>query len=261
MYLKLPLAADIFVLAILFVFGACMGSFIDCAAGRRVAGESFLKGRSRCVSCGAALGALELIPIFSYIFLGGKCRRCGAPIPVRCLFCELITALVYVAVYLVYGFGFITLEYIALVSALIAVALIDYDSFEIPDGLVLFGAVLFGLFLYPHGGGERRAAEGMAAALIYGGGMLLISIAMDAALKKETLGGGDVKLIAMLGLYTGLWGGLLMIIVACIAGLAFAFARRSGKGQFPFGPAIVAAAVFTLLFGRPVIDFYLSLVT
>ena len=149
-----------------------------------------------------------------------------------------------------------------LLAVLLLLALIDYDTMEIPDGLTLAGAVTFLLFLYPHGGWGERVTDGLLGGLVYGGGMLLISLVMDFLLKKDTLGGGDVKLFAMLGLFTGLARGLLMLLISCITGLLFALSARGGKKkEFPFGPAIAVAAMFTLIAGQDLINWYLSLIS
>lgn len=264
MSIQLPLAAEIYLTILLFCLGACMGSFITCAADRYVAKESVLRGRSKCPVCGHTLSAFELIPILSYLFLGGRCRKCGAPIPARCFFTELLGGLAFAVTFLRYGFGFITLEYFFLFCTLLAIALIDYDTMEIPDGLTFFGFVVFLAFLYPHSGDvsamAARAKDGLFGALVYGGGILVLSLLMDLALGRETLGGGDVKLFGMLGLFTGLKCGLLMLLLSCITGLLFAFSVRNGKKkEFPFGPAIAISAFFTLLVGQEFIQWYLSL--
>lgn len=252
---------QIYIAILLFLFGACMGSFITCAAGRYIAKESVLKGRSHCPVCGKTLGPLELIPIFSYLFLRGRCRGCGAPIPVRCFFTELITGALYLVVFLRYGITFVTLEYLILFSVLLAIALIDCDTSEIPDGLNLSGVLVFLAFYYPHGDLAARAQDAALGAVIYGGGMLLLSLFMDLLLKRETLGGGDVKLFAMLGLYTGVAKGVVMILLACVAGLLLSLRMKKGRQkEFPFGPAISVAAIVTLLFGQEIVNLYLSLI-
>lgn len=260
MSIDLPLSADIYIGIILFCLGACMGSFVACAADRYAKKES-LGGRSHCDSCGARLGALELIPIFSYLCLKGKCRKCGARIPVDCLLAEIAMALAYLAVYLYGGVSVVTAEYLLLVTALMAVALIDSRTLEIPDGLIVFGLVVYLAFLYPHGDWEARIVDGVWGALAYGGGMTLISLVLDFVLKRESLGGGDIKLFAMLGLYTGLVGGLIMLLCSSVTGLATAAAgRKGGKGaEIPFGPAIAAGAIVALLLGQLITDMYMSL--
>lgn len=252
---------QIYIGIILFVLGACMGSFLTCAADRYLAKESVLKGRSHCPACGKTLTFFELIPIFGYLFLRGRCRKCGAPIPIRCLFTELLGGLVYVAVYCKFGWSFVTLEYLLLFSALLPVALIDADQMEIPDGILLFLVVVFAAFFYPHGNVKDRAESALYGSVLIGGGLFVISFLLASLLKKETLGGGDVKLFFVLALFTGLGQGLLLVIFSCIAGLLFALTRRKGRErEFPFGPAIAAAALFTLLAGQELIDLYLSLI-
>ncbi len=256
----LPLAAEIYYFILAFVLGACIGSFVNCAADRYVAKESVLRGRSHCPACGHVLGFFELVPIFSYLFLGGKCRHCGAKIPMRCFGVELLGGTVYASIAYFSGLSFEALEYAVLFPALLAVALIDLDTMEIPDGLLLFGAVLFLAFLPLHKDAFLRAEAGFYGAVAIGGGILAVSLLLDLVLHKETLGGGDVKLFAMLGLYTGIWRGLLLLILACILGLLFLlFGGRNKKKEFPFGPAIALAAAITLLTGQGIIDWYLSL--
>ncbi len=255
------LLLQIYLGIILFVLGACMGSFVTCAADRYLAKESVISGRSHCPVCGKTLGVLELIPIFSYLFLRGRCRHCGAPIPLRCLMTELLSAFAYAAVFFRFGLSFVTAEYLLLFTALLAVALIDQDSMEIPDGLLLFAVAVFAIFFYPHGGWEARAKDALFASLLIGGGVLLLSLLMDFLLKKESLGGGDIKFFFVLALFTGLWQGILMLLIACIVGLLCALASRGGKQrEFPFGPAISVAAFVTLLVGQELIDLYLSLI-
>lgn len=258
--IELPAAIRIYFLILSFIFGACIGSFVTCAADRYVSHESIWKGRSHCPSCGHSLTVLDLFPILSYIFLRGKCRYCGARIPVRCLFTEALCGFVFLAFAWFYGFSFETLEYWLLSSALLGLSLIDYDTMEIPDGLLLFGVVVFLVFLPTHKDMVDRVTKGLLSAVIFGGGMLLISLFMDAVLKKESLGGGDIKLFAMLGLYLGIWNGLLNLILSCIVGLVFALSRgKDSKNEFPFGPAISFATFVTFLVGSDIIDLYISL--
>lgn len=259
--IELPAAIRIYFLILSFLFGACIGSFVTCAADRYVSHESVWKGRSHCPSCGHSLTVLDLFPILSYIFLRGRCRYCGARIPVRCLFTETLCGFAFFAIAWFYGFSFATLEYCLLVSALLGLSLIDYDTMEIPDGLLLFGAVVFLVFLPAHEDMVDRVTKGLLSAVIFGGGMLLVSLVMDAILKKDSLGGGDIKLFAMLGLYFGIWQGLLNLILSCIIGLIFAVSRgKDFENEFPFGPAIAYAALITLLLGPTLIDIYLEII-
>ena len=186
---ELPFGAQISFLLLMYLAGACAGSFIDCAAERRKSGESIVRGRSHCPACGAALGAIDLVPVFSYIFLRGRCRRCGAEIPPRCLGAELFGGLLWFSTAFRFGFSLLTLEYVLLFSALFAAALIDYDTMEIPDGLLLFGAILYAVFLPFSGDPSASVKQGLLGAVALGGGILAVSLLLDFVLRRESLGG------------------------------------------------------------------------
>lgn len=281
--MQVPTEITIYLSAVLFLLGACVASFVTCMADRYVAPkrqkrndwvagtkpQSFkmgtrelLFGRSKCDTCGSTLGVLDLVPIFSYIFLGGRCRKCGAKIPARCLMAELTGGLAYAAIFLKFGYSFVTLEYLLLFPALLGLSLVDLDIMEIPDGLLIYMGVVFLVFLYPHGGYLARAKEALIASLAFGGGLLLISLLLDRILGRETLGGGDIKLIYILAHFTGVWCGLLTIFCSCIFGLLTVLTggRRKKNKEFPFGPSIAAAGGLALLFGQELVDLYLSLI-
>ena len=252
------LLVRIYILVLTFLCGACMGSFVNCVADRYAEKQSVFEGRSHCPVCGHKLGVLDLIPIFSYLFLRGRCRHCKAKIPIRCLLTELMGGLVFLAVELKVGLKFEAIEFCLLTGMLFAVALIDHDTMEIPDGLHLFALVIFVGFLWAHDDWYNRLVQGLWGALVYGGGMLLMSLVMDVILKKESLGGGDVKLYGVLGLFTGLYGGLILLILSCLFGLLYAAIVRA-KSEFAFGPWIALAGYITLLVGPEVVNLYLSL--
>ena len=257
--LPLPPLAAAYLLFLAFVCGACAGSFTNCAALRHVTGEKVSRGRSHCPQCGHTLGILDLFPIFSWVFLRGKCRYCGAPVSKRYPFTELICALLWLSSAAVCGLSVQTLEYCVLFTLLLAVALIDYDTMEIPDGLLLAGAALFAACLFFHDAPLARLKSGLLGGLALGGSLLVISLVMDKVLGRDSMGGGDIKLFALLGLYTGLGVGLLLVILSCFAGLLFAFLSKAKDKPFPFGPAIALAAWPALLVGPRFVNWYLSL--
>ena len=119
------------------VLGACLGSFVNCLAWRKAHGESVLAGRSRCPSCGHVLGQLDLVPVVSWIVLRGRCRHCGTRVSVRYVLVEVLLAAVFVALLVVYGASPAWLAYAALVCVLLAAALVDFDTFTIPNGFVI----------------------------------------------------------------------------------------------------------------------------
>ena len=255
----LPPLVAAYLLVIAAVSGACAGSFINCAALRHVSGEKISRGRSHCPKCGHTLGVLDLIPILSWVFLRGKCRYCKAPVSGRYPLTELICAAAYVTAAARFGLSFMTLECIALFSILLAVALIDLDTMEIPNGLVIAGAAVFLVFLFTHDDPLDRLIWGAIGGVAFGGGLLILSLIMDKVMGRESMGGGDIKLLAMLGLFTGPAVGLFLIILACFTGLLFALLSRSKGKAFPFGPAIALAAWPALLAGADIVAWYLSL--
>ncbi len=242
------------------VLGAAMGSFLHCAAWRIARGESFLTGRSRCPACGRTLGVPDLIPLLSWLILRGRCRRCGAKIPVRYFLAELFFAALTVACLLRFDLTVGCLRAWGFFCCLFLLSMVDAEIREIPDGALL-AAVLIWIGTLPFlWNGWADALLHLAAGVAYGALLLLLSLAMDRLLKKETLGGGDVKLLAVIGLYLGFVQTLFALILACIIGLAQALITGKRRGAaFPFGPALAAAAALMLFFGAPLAAWYLGL--
>ena len=161
-----------YALFLAFVLGACVGSFLDCSAGRYVRKVPYLTGRSRCDSCGATLDVLDLVPVVSYLARRGRCRHCGARIGPRCLVTETVTALVYLTTLWALGLSLQTVEALALESCLIWLALVDWDTMELPNGPMAAGCTIFLAFLPAHPDPVRRLWWGALGALAIGGGVL-----------------------------------------------------------------------------------------
>lgn len=247
--------------AVALLLGAVFGSFLNCAAWRLSHGESVLRGRSHCTSCGHVLGAGDLVPILSWLFLRGKCRYCGTKIPARYPLTEAVFALLTLLCLLRFDLSWLCLRNWLLLCCLFCLSLTDLDCMIIPDVCLIIAAAVWLVFL-PLTGGWQNARGGLIAGLAFGGGLLGISLLMDRILKRDSLGGGDIKLFAVLGLYLGVVGTLFMTVLACLLGLLFAMLRRgrTGGGEpFPFGPAIAAAGAAMLLYGKPLIRWYTGL--
>lgn len=269
---------------------------MNCLAWRLVNGESVLRGRSHCPSCNHTLGVFDLIPVVSWLALRGRCRYCKAEVSARYVMVEVLMALAFVAVVAVQGFGIPTLVSLLLVCILMGLSLVDLDTYTIPNGFI--GALVllwlasvwfrvvpsqgFGvgsLFAGLAGSGWLAVAlDGLAGAVAVGGGVLVISVVFDAVTKRTSLGGGDVKLLLALGLFLGLAGSLLNLLLACVLGLLFALVRSLlglpsashtqdaageaesiGAKAIPFGPAIASAALLTLLMGPTILTWYTGL--
>ena len=244
------------------ILGAVLGSFLNCAAFRISRGESFFGGHSRCPSCGHDLGILDLVPIFSWLFLGGKCRYCKTKISARYPITEGLFALMTVLCLLKFDLSAECLRNLIFGCCLFCLSLVDLEILIIPNGCLLTAAAAWFLALPFMKMGMGDVLLHLLSALLYGGGLLMLSLAADRILNKESLGGGDIKLFAVMGLYLGMTASLFTLLLSCILGLIFAFGRKwipVGEGEhFPFGPAIAAATWIMLLYGQPLVNWYLQ---
>lgn len=254
-------ALTAYILCLAFALGACMGSFLGCMAARAARGDKRpWQGRSRCDSCGRTLGFLDLVPIVSWLCLGGRCRTCKAKIGPGCLVTEWLCAAVFLSTVWRFGLTWQALEVLILGCCLVYLSLYDLETMELPGVPMVVAAVGWLLFLMAHPDPLGRFLWGLVGALCIGGGVLAVSLLADRVMGRETMGGGDIKLLALLGLYLGPGGGLLLLILACIAGLLFAVLSGAGRGrEFPFGPAIALAVWPAVLFSETVLSWYLGL--
>ena len=218
------------------VLGLVMGSFLTCAAGRMVAGESFLTGRSHCDACNRELDALDLIPVLSWLFSRGRCRHCGAHLSALYPVSELVCALMYVSIVAHFGFSGTTLEYLILASVLFCVAMTDLLGYIIPNGLVLFGIGAWALLrvCFAFAGVEQPVeaiTSGLVSALVISVPVLLLALVLERLRGKAALGGGDVKLLFMVGLYFSWPLALLGLFLACVIGIVIGVAGRGVLAQ------------------------------
>ncbi len=251
----------IFCVAVAAVLGAVCGSFLNCAAWRIVRGEPFVNGRSHCPACGHPLGAAELIPVVSWVIQRGKCKWCGERISARYPLTELCFSLITVLCLLRFDLTPLCLRNFLFLGCLFLLTLTDLEAMIIPDGCHV-AAVLIWLMALPFvftGWGD--VARSVAAGLAFGGGLLGVSLVMDRLMGRDTLGGGDIKLFAVVGLYLGFVGTLFALVIACVVGLLLQFALKRGRedAAFPFGPSIALAAGLMLLYGGPLVDWYRGL--
>lgn len=260
---------ELFIILLLFITGLVMGSFYNVVIFRVPEGKSIVKPRSACGSCGTVLKAVDLIPVFSYIFLKGKCRTCKAKISAQYPLVELLSGLLFVVLYLKFGLTLELLFSIYFMSVLLIVFFIDLKHQIIPNGLVLTGligsAVFFVLrFWYKDsilgGAAWYSPLLGMVAT---SGFLLLIAILGMLIYKGDAMGMGDVKIFLPIGLFLGLRLGIMALIFSVvIGGLSGLFLiitkLKDRKSQIPFGPFIVAGSFLSLMFGQEVLMWYLG---
>lgn len=252
----------LFFYAVLFLAGLSIGSFLNVVIYRLPRSKSIVKPRSACPSCGHTIPFYLNIPIFSYLILLGRCRYCTAKISPRYLIIELISGIAVVGYLAYYGVNWQGLAAVLLTLTLIPVFFIDFEHKIIPDSISIPGIFLgFGLsFLTP----EPGWLGSIIGILVGGGGLLAIGLLGDKVFKKESLGGGDVKLAAMLGAFLGWEKVLFVFIASAVLGLIGAVILISvsknvrENHQIPFGPFLATAAVIALIFGDRLIGLYVD---
>lgn len=247
--------------AVAFVFGAVFGSFLNVVIYRLPLGRSIVRPGSACPRCGAEIAWYDNIPVLSYILLAGRCRRCRVRISPRYPAVELVSALAGAAI--VWRFG-PTLEAAwtyAFVAILLAVTLIDWDHQIIPDPLSLGGVVL------GWAGAAAGLRQGFVASLVgafVGAGVILaIALLYKLVRRVDGMGGGDVKLMAMIGAFLG-WKMVfpVLFLAALFGSLYGAWLVRSGgtgKTAVAFGSFLAPAACVMMFAGERLLDLYVGL--
>lgn len=250
---------------IFFIFGSAIGSFLNVCIYRLPRNLSIISPSSRCPSCNIPIKPYDNIPILSYIFLGGRCRVCKAGISFRYPLVESLNALFYVLVLWRFGFGLPTIVYCIFCSALIVITFIDLDFQIIPDRITLPGiliGLITGSFLMPDPF-MRYSLLGIKASIIgfLAGGGLFYAIAF---LSRGGMGGGDIKMMAMVGSLMG-WKSVLLTtflgsLSGAVLGIFLMIAKGKGrKTKIPFGPFLALGTLITLFYGQEILYWYLNI--
>lgn len=235
-----------------FLLGAAIGSFLNVCIYRIPAEESIVRPASRCPSCGQPIRFYDNIPIISFLILQAKCRDCGAKISWRYPLVELLTGLMAWLLFLKFGISLNFLVYFIFTAVLIIITFIDIDHQIIPDVLSLPGIPIFFLAAVFIVG--LPWLEALIGLLVGGGLLLTIAFVYELLTKREGMGGGDIKLLALLGGFLG-WKSLIFILLfssisgAVIGGAAMLIKKQDAKYAVPFGPFLSAAAVAYIFWG------------
>lgn len=257
----LPAHIVIYLCFVFGLLGLVMGSALNCLALRLSSGQKWSgKERSACPRCGHVLTAVDLVPLFSWLFLGGKCRHCKAPISIRYPLTEALLAAIYVALLLKFGLTVQLITPMIFASCLFCLSLVDLDTQIIPDRFILIPILARGVELLLTGG-IRGLISGALPGFVIAGAVLIVSLVMDRILKKDTMGGGDIKLLFVIGMFLPFGQCLLMVMIACITGIFMAslLMKVSPDTPFPFGPALSLAAIVVLFIGEPILNWYIGL--
>jgi leader peptidase (prepilin peptidase)/N-methyltransferase len=247
---------------VVLLAGATVGSFLNVCIHRLPGRESIVFPASHCPACKKPIRPYDNLPLVSYIVLRGRCRDCGAPISIRYPLVEILTGATALATVNAFGLTPQFLVSFAFLSALIVITFIDLDHQIIPDAISLPGigvGLLSSLFL------DEPGWRSSLVGIVVGGGILwAVAEGYYRLTGREGMGGGDVKLLAMIGAFLGWQAVPLTLLLASLGGTLVGVAVMTVSGQgsrtpIPFGPFLAAGAACSLFFGEDLVSWYLGL--
>lgn len=237
-----------------FILGAVLGSFYLVIGTRLPLKENVVTGRSRCDHCKQELHWYELIPVISYLIQLGKCRSCGKKITPIHIIMELITGILFLGGYLYFGMSIKLGIYLVSISVALIIFVSDFKYMIILDSPLVIGSILI-LILRFFELGLRNTLFSCLYGLALFGVMYLIKIIGDKMYKRESLGGGDIKLCFLIGLVLGYPGigfrmGLIALVFSAFLALPYAFASLylNKKNELPFGPFLISSMIIVFIF-------------
>ncbi|MFI3201847.1 MAG: prepilin peptidase [Eubacteriales bacterium] len=240
----------------IFVIGCLIGSFLNVIVYRLPIGREFVKTRSACPQCGTQIKAYDLIPVLSYIILGGKCRHCKKSVALRYPLVELFMGILCVGTVWIKGFAMLSLCLCIYAALLVVIGLIDWDTMLILDKLVICVLVMsIPFFMIPS---SIQWWERIIGFFVISVPLLLCTLCINGA-----FGGGDIKLMAVSGLILGIQNSIVAFLIAILTGGGYAmyllFIRRVGKKQhMPFGPFLCVGCYVAALWGEELIRWYVQ---
>ncbi len=249
-----------YVSLLVFLFGSALGSFLNVCVYRIPREQSVITPRSRCPHCETPIAWYDNLPILSYLFLRGQCRRCHTTISPRYIIIEALTGVLFLALWLIHGWSAVTPLYMLAVFGLLLATFVDLEHMIIPDR-VSIGGMLLGLMLsaaFPVLHQALTPLESVVSSiigLVAGAGSLwLVSVLGKWAFKKDAMGLGDVKLLGAIGAFMGWEGVLFTIMLSSLGGSAVGLAfiltgRQDWQSRIPYGPYIALGAIIWMLWG------------
>ena len=242
------------------IFGALIGSFLNVCICRLPREESIVTPGSHCPQCNNPIRFYDNIPLLSYLLLRGKCRHCGKPISIQYPIVEGVNALSSWVLFTTYGPSLSYFFFFAFVAALIVITVIDLQHQIIPDVISIpgMGVGLLGSLMLSH----LSFLNSLGGLLLGGGSLFLVATVYQWLFKREGMGGGDVKLLGMIGAFLGWKAVILTILLSSLVGssigiLVMVLKGKDFKYAIPFGPFLSLGAVLTLFYGEAIIRWYL----
>ena len=232
-----------------FIMGTVFGSFYNVVGYRIPKGESIVYPPSHCPKCNHKLGPLELVPILSYIFLGGKCKSCKDKISCFYPIFEFASGVLFALSYVVFGLSLECLLAILFISMLLIIIISDYQTMIIPDSvLIVFGILILIVkyFIVGYPSILYCLLDGVIAFIF----MLLLKLFGDFLFKRESMGGGDIKLLGIFGIMFGYVMSIFSVFLAAVIGLpvSLILIKKNSSHEIPFGPFLAVAAILIVLF-------------
>ena len=247
---------DIFLVVI---FGLVIGSFLNVCICRIANEESIAFPPSHCTNCGYELKAKDLIPVLSYIFLGGKCRSCKEKISIQYPIVEILNAILYIAIYLKFGFTLNLFKFCLFASLLIVIRFIDFKTKYVYNSTVVFGVVSGILFAVLEWMETKSIPWNYIAGAFIGFGIIYLIVILTRG-----MGEGDIDIALICGLFLGIKGILVTLFLAIILGgivatIILIFKLKERKAEIAFGPYLAIGGIIACLYGSRLIDIYLGL--
>lgn len=245
----------------IFILGTIIGSFLNVCIYRMPREESIVYPSSHCPRCGTPLKWYELIPVISFVVQKGECKHCGEKISPQYPLVEILTGALYLSIYFKFGTGIDLIFYLFFFSIIVLITFIDMHHQIIPDNLVLIlliSTIIYKLLQLKLYHIPFKVFSSIMGLILGGGVLLLISI-----LSKGGMGGGDIKLMGVLGFLLGakkIWLNMFLsfVIGGIVGALLLAFKIKGKKDPIPFGPFICIAFLITAFWGDKIIDWYIK---
>lgn len=235
-----------------FILGLVLGSFYLVVGMRCPKNESIIKPRSHCEYCQHILNWYELIPLFSYLFLHGKCLKCHHHLTIIYPLTEAMTGLLFSLGYYLYGFSYNLWAYLIIVSLLIIIFISDFKYLVILDLPIFIGTILIFILKYYYFG-ITALEKSILSSLFLFLFMYLVKLFGDTAFKRESLGGGDIKLAIFMGATLGIRLGFINLIIGSLIALPFAiyYVTKRKEVEVPFGPFLILGTLLCFIFMNP----------
>ena len=251
-----------FVIVVFALLGLAVGSFLNVCIDRLPIGQSILRPPSHCNSCNQRLKPQDLVPVFSYLWLRGRCRYCGARIPVRLPIVELATGIIFALLTWYYGLGLELAIALIYASLFLAIFVIDLERGLILHAVIYPGLALAFVFSFFWPFSPSWPDIGVLTALL--GGITGFSVMLlPYLISRGGMGGGDVMLAGLIGMVTGFPLVFVALFLGIVGGGLVAVSLlvlrlRTRKDPIPFGPFLAAAAMITLIWGGPIYEWYVG---